>query len=96
MLAAVTGHLVTYIYIGLYRYIYNPNTYDQPAFLGAMQWIQDNITAFGGDPNKVTIFGQSVCTLFSNALYLLSNYSVYYYFVLRLYLQQFDFSAFCA
>ncbi len=33
--------------------------YGQKDLIKALQWVQANITTFGGDPNNVTIFGQS-------------------------------------
>jgi len=37
----------------------NSGNYGTLDIIQALKWVQKNITAFGGDPEKVTIFGQS-------------------------------------
>jgi len=52
----VFGHLDLSEYNEKYQYSANVGILD---IVSALQWIQQNIEQFGGDPNNVTIFGQS-------------------------------------
>lgn len=52
----VFGHLDLSAYGEKYKYSANVGITD---IVDALEWIQDNIAAFGGDPDNVTVFGQS-------------------------------------
>lgn len=52
----VSGFLDLSAYGEKYKYSANVGLID---IVSALQWIQDNIESFGGDPDNVTLFGQS-------------------------------------
>ena len=68
-----------YLYLGEalgeeYRHTGNNGTLDQ---LAALKWIHENIEAFGGDPDRVTVFGESAGAKSLGALFLRPEMKTY-------------------
>ncbi len=57
-----------------YRHTGNNGTLDQ---LAALKWIHENIEAFGGDPDRVTVFGESAGAKSLGALFLRPEMKTY-------------------
>ncbi len=64
--AALAGHgvtLVTFNYrLGVFGFLAHPvfgANFAVLDYVAALRWVRENITQFGGDPDNVTIFGQS-------------------------------------